>query len=173
MDSQPLDALSKVLDGELDTAQTELEGAEIALLEASARAEKARGAVARLKAAVAALSGESAPAEPPKQCGIEQRPARDAHNVEAGGSNPSPATNTPSPTDTEEDIDEWERQRKKKLRQREKEREAENLANNPLAQIKCTGCGRAGHLQQTMIQAPSGIPLQCIVCSSCGNQTFS
>lgn len=49
------------LQEELDTAQSELAAAEIALIEATARAGSAREGADRLKAAVAALNGDTSP----------------------------------------------------------------------------------------------------------------
>lgn len=162
-----------VLDSALDTAQTELESAELASVEASARAEKARDEVSRLKAAVAALNGESAPPEPPKQMQGGEAAACLAHSQEDEGPNPSTASKQPSADDTQEDIDAWEKERERKLRAKKKEHEAAERAANPLYDINCTGCGQNGVLQQTMIQAPSGIPLQAVVCTSCGNMLMS
>lgn len=143
------DALSG-LSKSLDCAQNELVEAETLLAEVSARAEKARTEVSRLKAAVAALSGESAPSEPPEPA---KKPAKEAEAII-------------------EDPDEWEKARAKKLREKEKQAQAEARANNPLYDVKCRGCGQSGFLQQSVITAPSGLPLSCVVCSSCGNQTF-
>lgn len=177
-----LETQLKALETELKSAQNELVQAETALVELTAAAETARESVSRLKTAVAVLSGESAPAEPPELPPSSERSstggisesvsaARDVENAQGEGvGNRSEATNTvPGADATDAEIDEWERNRKKKLRQREKER----MAENPLADIKCTGCGQKGHLQQSVIQAPSGMPLQAIVCTSCGNQTFA
>lgn len=152
-----------VLDTALNAAQAELESAELASVEASARAAKARDEVSRLKAAVAALNGESAPSEPPKEVTFDEVTPKE----------PPTTPNQPQATDTEEDIDAWEKERARKLREKKKQREAEERASNPLYDIKCTGCGLTGVLNQTMIQAPSGIPLPAVVCSSCGNMLMS
>lgn len=142
-----------ILHSALDAAQNELIEAETSLLEVVAKAEKARNEVSRLKAAVAALSGESPPAT-----NNYTEPRRKAE-----------AQDTPFI----EDPDEWEQERERKMRKREKARKEEDRANNPLYDVKCTGCGQSGVLQKSMIQAPSGVPLQCTVCKSCGNQTFA
>jgi len=154
---------ASLLDSALDTAQNELEEAEILLLEISARAKKARDEVSRLKTAVAALKGEAAPSEPPKEVISRENTPKEAQTT----------PNQPQATDSEEDIDAWEANRKKKLAKRAKEREAEERASNPMYDVKCTGCGQAGVLQQSMIKAPSGVPLPAIVCTSCGNMLMS
>lgn len=59
--------LIESLSGALDEAQDELAQAEMGLVEASARAEAARLEVRKLKAAVAALSGEPPPAAAPER----------------------------------------------------------------------------------------------------------
>ena len=137
------------LDKSLHEAQNELAGAEIALLEATVRAEEARDASLRLKAAVAALSGESPPATPPtdeKSPGVAE---------ERGIQDLSP--------------EEFDAQRKKKQRSREKELRD----NNPLAHIKCAGCGVVGSMVDTITQAPSGATIRMMVCSSCNNQVMT
>ena len=144
----PLD-VAAALDKSLHEAQNELAGAEIALLEATARAEEARDASLRLKAAVAALAGESPPATPPtgehSPEVVEERGIQDL-----------------SP-------EEFDAQRKKKQRAREKELKD----NNPLAHIKCAGCGVVGDMVDTITQAPSGAPIRMMVCSKCNNQIMT
>ena len=141
--------VAAALDKSLHDAQNELTGAEIALLEATARAEEARDASLRLKAAVAALSGESPPATPPtgehSPGVVEERGIQDL-----------------SP-------EEFDAQRKKKQRAREKELKD----NNPLAHIKCAGCGVVGDMVDTITQAPSGAPIRMMVCSKCNNQIMT
>ena len=44
--------------------------------------------------------------------------------------------------------------------------------DNPLAHIKCAGCGQKGVMHEEYIQAPSGAPVKVLVCSSCGNQVL-
>lgn len=116
-----MDDLEAVLKQSLDSAQTELEAAEIALIEATAVAESARSRVDRLKAAYGAITGEvpaAAPSEPRR---------------------------TPKPKESD---------------------------NNPLAQAKCVGCGSKGTMSETLITAPSGVPVRMLVCSQCGNQVL-
>jgi hypothetical protein len=156
--------LLKTLESELDAAQTELIESETALLEVSARAEKAREGLSRLKAAVAALKGEKSP---PPAAPVPEKGTDSKKPEETEQKAPVPVNEA-----SEAEIDEWERERARKLRAKEKAREEEERANNPLYDIACTGCGSTGVLQQTVIQAPSGMPLNCIVCTSCGNQTF-
>ena len=140
---------AEILEKALNSAQNELIEAETSLLEVSARAELARNEVSRLKAAVAALSGE-----PPTAASEEAAAPED----------------TP---DLIEDPDEWEKERNRKLRERNKELEEIERANNPLYDTKCMGCGQKGVLQNQVIQAPSGVPLQAVVCTSCGNMLIS
>ena len=134
----------EALDKALDEAQSELASAEIGLAEATARADTARGAQQRLVSAVAALNGESAsPTPPTKQPVAEER-------SETAGMTP----------------EQFDAHRKKRQRQKKKELDAQN----PYAQVKCSGCGSKGTLVDTVIQAPSGTPLRMLVCGSCGNQ---
>lgn len=144
----PLD-VAAALDKSLHEAQNELAGAEIALLEATARAEEAREASLRLKAAVAALAGESPPATPPT--GEESPEVVEERGIQ----DLSP--------------EEFDAQRKKKQRAREKELKD----NNPLAHIKCAGCGVVGSMVDTITQAPSGATIRMMVCSSCNNQVMT
>ena len=129
----------------LELAQSESAEAEIALIEASARAEVTRESVMRLESAVAALSGELPPAAP------KTSPER----VESATKDLSP--------------EEFDKQRKQRQRARQKELDAQN----PLAHIKCSGCGRKGTLVDSMIQAPSGATIRMLICGKCGNQTMS
>ena len=130
----------------LELAQVELADAEIASIEASARAEEARQSASRLESAVAALSGEPPPASASRQ-------------VQPAGESPAPKL---SP-------EEFDKQRKQRQRAREKELEAQN----PLAHIKCSGCGRKGKLVDSIISAPSGAQVRMMICGGCGNQTMS
>ena len=141
--------VAAALDKSLQEAQNELAGAEIALLEATARAEEARDASLRLKAAVAALSGESPPATEPTAT------KRLPREEERGLQDLSP--------------EEFDAQRKKNQRRREKEVQD----NNPLAHLKCAGCGTLGTLVDTVTQAPSGAPVRMMVCSKCNNQVMT
>jgi hypothetical protein len=155
-----MEALNQVTKA-LDEAQIELAGAEIGLAEATARAEAAREGTARLKAAVAALSGET-PVEPAS-------PATDWEPMEPY----EEARPIPTPTPGREATatmsqEEFNAQRKKKQRKREKELQAAN----PYGNIKCSGCGEVGKLNEQIVQAPSGVPIRMLNCSGCGNQNI-
>ena len=145
-----MDALSnEILDSTekaLELAQSELAEAEIALIEASAKAEVARESAARLESAVAALSGEPPPAAATYEAAVAK-----------GRGEP------------ELSPEEFDKQRKKRQRARQKELDAQN----PLAHIKCSGCGRKGKMTDSIIQAPSGAQVRMMICGSCGNQTMS
>lgn len=153
-----VEALS-VLRDSLDSAQTELAQAELALCEATARAEAAREGTARLEAAVAALSGEPPPAVT-EDTQIGNKDTQDT---------PIPATNPDRQVIQDLSPEEFDAQRKKRQRERQKEEQA----NNPYAHIKCSGCGSLGTLNETVIQAPSGAPVRMMICGSCGNQLIS
>jgi len=156
----------EALDLALDAAQTELAAAEIGLAEATARAATARDGQARLKAAVAALSGEP--------------PAAAMGTIEIGGDGvartlpvdtsivPETATQPGRQAAAEMSPEEFDALRKKKQRAKEKEL----IAQNPYGTVKCTGCGVAGKLQETLIQAPSGVPVKMLICGGCGNQVM-
>jgi len=166
---QPSQAVSIVSQTEaaLNESQIELEQAEIAAIEATARAESARDAHTRLKAAVAALKGET-PAEPsgPDETGPLPVNLPNEEKV------PDPGTNIPDSASRDETAnmtpEEFDAYRKRRQRQRKKELDAQN----PLAQYKCGGCGAIGTSTEQIIQAPSGAPVRLIGCSKCGNQTF-
>ena len=153
-----MDALEGV-ESALDEAQTELTQAEIALIEATARAEEARKDASRLEAAVAALRGEPPPAvNDTSESGIES------------DSNPDDEGSSPSRRPIQDlSPEEFDKQRKRKQRAREKEAQA----NNPLAHLKCTGCGLLGTLVPQMITTPGGATVQMLSCSSCGNQVIT
>lgn len=151
-----MDAL-KVLRDALEGAQVELAGAEIALMEASARAAKAREETSRLEAAVAALSGEPPPAAPSAE-----------KEQESQEITPIPSQNAPSDIQ-EMSPEEFDAYRKRKQRQKEKEA----MENNPFAHIQCSGCGTKGSMSLQMVPAPSGVPIRMMICSGCGNQTIS
>lgn len=136
------DKLLEGLSDNLECAQNDLIAAELAYVEASAERETAQEAVSRLKAAVAALSGESPPATIPKN-------------------------EVASPKE-EVDSAEWEAEQNRKRRLREKELEE----NNPLAHLKCSGCGKKGSMAESYVQAPSGSPVRMLICGKCGNQAF-
>ena len=144
MDALSNEVLSTATEA-LDLAQSESAVAEIALIEASAKAETTRESVVRLEAAVAALSGEL----------------------------PSAAVETLTLTGTkpvdELSPEEFDKQRKKRQKARKKELDAQN----PLAHIKCSGCGEKGKLVDSIISAPSGAQVRMMICGGCGNQTMS
>lgn len=153
------DPVAAVLADSLNAAQSELASAEIGLMEATARAERAREAAERLVSAVAALSGERPPAV--------HAVSGDAVPLETEAVIVTEAQ--PGTPIQEMTAEEFNAQRLR--RQREREKEA--LANNPLAHLKCSGCGRHGTLQDSMITAPSGAIVRMMVCSGCGNQVMS
>ena len=160
--------VAAALDKSLHEAQNELAGAEIALLEATARAEEARDASLRLKAAVAALSGEPPPAA--------DAPRGESENVidfldRTSGDGSSSADRSDKERAAAADMtpEEFDAQRKKRQRAREKELKD----NNPLAHIKCAGCGVVGDMVDTITQAPSGATIRMMVCSSCNNQVMT
>ncbi len=142
-----------VLRRALDEAQVELGEAEIALCEATARAQAARDEQSKLQAAVAALSGE-----PPPAAAIEVATPESGENE---------AENTPN-RDAMHELTPEEFDAERKRRQRLKQKEAE--ANNPYAHVKCSGCGAKGTMQDTILTAPSGAPVRMMTCGSCGNQ---
>lgn len=41
---------------------------------------------------------------------------------------------------------------------------------NPLAHLKCKGCGTTGSLQQAILQSSGGMPISMLSCTDCGNQ---
>jgi chromosome segregation ATPase len=43
---------------------------------------------------------------------------------------------------------------------------------NPLAHVKCSGCGTKGSLAESYIQSPAGTPVRTLVCGKCNNQSF-
>ncbi len=156
------DPVAQVLADSLEKAQAELSFAEIGLVEATARAATAREAAERLVSAVAALSGE----RPPAVVEIAQIGNEIADSMAAQASRGVGRAETPIQDMTPEEFD-AQRQR----RQREREKEA--IASNPLAHLRCSGCGGMGTLQDSMITAPSGAIVRMMVCTGCGNQVMS
>jgi hypothetical protein len=131
----------------LDTAQDELAQAEMSLVEASARAEAARLEARKLKAAVAALSGE-----PPPAAAI-----------------PPQTTDLPTPDRAEQaELSQEEFDKERKRRQRR--RKLEEQANNPYGQVKCSGCGKVGHMSPQIHTTSTGAPVKLLCCGQCGNQ---
>lgn len=142
-----------------DCAQIELASAEIVLLEASAAAGTLREEASRLEAAVAALCGEL-PVEPPSAAltkPLSELPPNDpTYQERLDAANLSP--------------EEFDAERKRKQRIAKKKQREEELANNPLANVRCPGCGCTGTMQESLIQAPSGATVRMMVCYKCNNQ---
>ena len=132
-----------------ETAQSELAQAEIALIEATARQQDAYKEASKLQAAVAALKGEppSAALTPSTEGAIEGKSSQRSETAQLS-------------------AEEFDKERKRRQRKRQKELDAEN----PLAHVKCSGCGVLGSLVETYLQAPSGAPVRMLVCSKCNNQ---
>lgn len=146
-----------------DKAQNELAQAEIALLQSTAAAEVLREEVHRLNSAVAALSGEKAPADPSGRTHVTKGDVRDEVIPE----------DAPHGDIHEMTPEEFDAERKRKQRARQKEIDAENLANNPYATVPCGGCGTKGSLQDSFITAPSGAQVRMLVCTKCNNQIMT
>lgn len=125
-----------------DYAQSELVAAEIALVEATAGAQEARASASKLKAALAALTDVPPTAEQPK----------DVEKTQKGD-------------ETSEDFD-------KRRKKRQKQLEKEEIANNPLGHVKCSGCGATGYITESMVTAPSGATIRMTTCGKCNNQTM-
>lgn len=151
----------------LETAQTELAGADIALMEATALQQAAFDTAMRLEAAVAALGGAKTPAAEHSAPQVVSDGSVSGDYVEV----PNTGTGTAGIHDLT--PEEFDAERLRKQRKRDKERKAEALANNPLAHLKCSGCGRVGTMQDTMMQAPSGATVRMMVCFKCNNQIMS
>lgn len=145
-------SIADSLQSELDSAQIDLADAEIALLEANAAAIDLREKVRRLEAAVAALNGAS----PPPAADRKQR---------SGSEGSSGKERDPIEDMTPEEFD-------AERRRRQREREKERLATDPLAHVKCAGCGQKGVMREAYVQAPSGAPVRVLQCNSCGNQVL-
>lgn len=156
----------QTLEEELDRAQTEQTAAEMALLEAKARASSASESARKLEAAVAALKGEA----PPLRDGTatpEQQPENAPKDVQPGENRRKEGEPGFDPV-TDLTPEEYEEYRRKKDRQKAKEA----VQNNPYGQIKCSGCGSQGSLHESMLQAPNGGMLKMLVCGKCGNQAM-
>lgn len=154
-----MDAL-EILKEKHRESQNELAAAELALIEAQVRAENARTNSARYEAAVAALSGEPPPA-------AVSTPVETPKEVIEAENTPNGAEDTPSRDDMAElSPEEFDKARKRRQRQRQKE----EMANNPYAHVKCSGCGSLGTMRDSIVTAPSGAPLRMMVCGGCGNQ---
>ena len=146
----------------LDVAQTELKEAEIGLIEAKHRTDKAREGADRLRAAVAALRGEVA-SQPsrlkPDNSNIAVLIDQNVHETLASPERQAQADLTP---------EEFDKERKRRQRVKQKALDADN----PFAQVKCSGCGVIGKMSQQTIQAPSGAPVRMMICGGCGNQSI-
>jgi len=121
-----------------DKAQSALAEAEIALIEATASAYALREEARRLDAAVAALSGEPSALIEPQEAPKGR-------------------------IDADLTPEEFDKARLK----RQKAKKAELDANNPYANIKCTGCGRKGRISEAFTENGA----RMLVCR-CGNQMF-
>ena len=155
----PADNAADYLAIGLEAAQTELALAEIALIEATARAEQAREAHARHTAASAALSGETPvgpPAQPPREADEDIITYLDRTE-----------TQTPERAAAAElTPEQFDAQRKKK----QKARRQEEIDENPYGTMKCPGCGIVGQMtENTMTTAGGGI-VRMLVCGGCKNQ---
>jgi hypothetical protein len=131
--------LLSLAEADLESAQDELVAAQVAALEAVARHEDAEKDVRKLEAAVAALRGEPPPASQPKSA-VQEAIEKEVLTPE-----------------------EWEKEQAAKRRKREKELQEQN----PLAHVKCSGCGTKGSLAESYIQSPAGSPVRTLVCSKC------
>lgn len=140
----------EALSAALDDAQSELIAADIALMEATARQQAAFDIAARLNAAVAALDG--APVKP--SIAVTAIPAENPDKSNIHDLTP----------------EEFDALRKQKQALARKERDDWEREHNPLYHMRCSGCGKTGSMQQTMITAPSGAMVAMKVCSSCNNQ---
>lgn len=45
-------------------------------------------------------------------------------------------------------------------------------SNNPLADVKCQGCGSIGTMVEDLVAAPSGATVRMLVCNKCNNQVL-
>ncbi len=142
-----------------DKAQAEFATAQVSLLEARARATEAESVALKLEAAVAALKGET-PVEP-----------LTAVNVVTGVIHTAPDSPPTAERAVAREIspEEFDKQRK----QRQKKRQAEIDAANPLAHVRCGGCGVTGKMNDTIMQAASGATIRMMVCSGCNNQVMT
>jgi hypothetical protein len=143
--------LLEAAEEQLKSAQDELAAAQVAATEAVARREEAESGLRKLEAAVAALRGEPPPASP------TDLPKTTTEPIE--GNDPGKGVLSP---------EEWEKEQNAKRRKREKELEEQN----PLAHVKCSGCGTKGSLAESYIQSPAGTPVRSLVCNKCNNQSF-
>ena len=157
-----LEALTEVR----DSAQIELVSAELVLLEASAGAAKLRDEVSRLDAAVLALKGET----PEVAALFGESPPSEANSEGATTGRRAGVPSDPPPVLTSEEFAAESKRKQRKARKRQKE---EELANNPLANVRCSGCGRVGKMFDTVVQAPSGATVRMMVCTGCNNQVMT
>ena len=140
-------------------AQTELASAEIVLLEASAAAGTLREEVSRLEAAVAALKGK-----------LRVEPLATVDKVPEFTETVNSATRLAA---SEMSPEEFNAERRRKQRVAKKKQREEELENNPLANVRCSGCGCTGTMQESLIQAPSGATVRMMVCYKCNNQIMT
>lgn len=131
-----VDPIESSLRQALELAEHDNALAQLQYLEARNAAETAAKKLARLQAAVSALTGE-VPSAP-----VAQEVERGPSKSEADGSRPSRRSKRKEPS------------------------------NNPLAHLKCAGCGVAGQMAESYIQAPSGATVRMLICGSCRNQSM-
>lgn len=147
-----------ILDEPLEAAQTELDMAELALIEATARAETARDVQSRLVAAVAALNGEI-PVGPS---------ATPEYEPETPIPAPVPGRSPEREAMAELSQEDFDKERKRKQRMARKEQ----IANNPLGHLKCPGCGETGNMTEQIVTTPKGGVIKALICGDCGNQAI-
>ena len=152
--------ITEAADLALEESLAELAASEIQLMEVTARAQVAREATARLKNAVAALSGETPIAQL-----VEQ--TSDTREVE--GSNPSRCTNPDRAETAAMTPEQFEAERKRKQRQRQKQ----EIADNPLGHLKCPGCGVVGKMTDQIMTTKGGGTVRMLACGGCGNQQLT
>ncbi len=140
----------------LEAAQTELASAEVALIEATARAEVAREAAQRFEAASAALDGKT-PVGPPAP--ILQVPefTENVNNEPQSIARAAAAELTP---------EQFDAQRKKS----QKARRQEEIDANPYGTHKCPGCGKIGGMVENTLTTAGGGIVRMLVCGGCKNQ---
>ena len=59
---------------------------------------------------------------------------------------------------------------KEEFERKVQERQKAEIAANPLANLRCNGCGQSGHIRETYLTAPSGASVHMLICGACNNQ---